>query len=228
MAEDDPPVPEAAADTVPTTRVVTHEGRRTSVRLEPVFWRALARIARRQGVRVGPLIGRIGERHRGNLTARLRALCMLDAERRIAAAQADDSPASLLRVVRAAPVPALFIGPETQILDANAAFDGWLGTDTVRGLDLGELFQIRTAPRFRDIWAAVQRSGRPVGGIGLLYIAEGRVTAAEATLVPLPAAGDDGSSAIVWISTRGHRARKPARGAPDAQPSSSTKDASGG
>lgn len=220
----------AAAETTPETRVVTHEGRRTSVRLEPVFWRALTRMARMDGVRVGNLIGRIAQGYGGrNLTAHLRALCMLDAERRLASAPEGAGGEAILPVVRWAPTPALLLGADAEILEENAAFDVWLEAPKVRGLYLGEAFRIRAARPFRELWRSVQESGRPVGGIGLLRISQGRVTAAEGTIVPFgPPAGGAGTPAVVWISARGSRGRQEPRGGPRAHPSTSTSEVSGG
>jgi predicted DNA-binding ribbon-helix-helix protein len=212
------------------TRVVTHAGRRTSVRLEPVFWRALARLAARQGLRVGPFIGQVADSATsGNLTARLRALCMLAAERDRAARSAAGDRSALWRVVEAAPTPALLLGPETEILDANPAFDGWLAGARVRDLPLADVFRIRSALPFREVWRELHARRRAVTGIGLLRIAEGRVTAAEGTIVPLGAAGDaDRTAAIAWISVRGAKAQRSGAAAPARQPSTTTSAESDG
>lgn len=218
------------AESVPVTRVVTHAGRRTSVRLEPVFWRALARLAARQGLRVGPFIGQVADSATsGNLTARLRALCMLEAERDRAARSAAGDRSALWRVVEAAPTPALLLGPETEILDCNPAFDAWLAGARVRDLPLAEVFRIRSARPFREVWQDLHPRGRAVTGIGLLRIAEGRVTAAEGTIVPLDAAGDSHrTAAIAWISLRGTKAQRSGAAVPARQPSTTTSAESGG
>ena len=56
------------------SRNVTVAGRRTSIRLEPVMWRALEQISARQGISVFEFCTRVQERRPGgNLTAGVRA-----------------------------------------------------------------------------------------------------------------------------------------------------------
>lgn len=230
MTDDTPQSAISAAQAPAETRVVTHAGQRTSVRLEPVFWRNLRRMAHREGLRVGNLIGRVrATSDSGNLTARLRALCMLEAEQLLASAKIDATPASLLRVVDTSPSPALLLGPDTEIVNTNTAFDSWLSPTRMRGLYLAEAFNIRTSRSFRDVWSGLRRSSEPVAGIGLLHISQGRVTAAEATFVPLTTSDfDTGLAAVVWITTRGSKSRKGDQTRPPSQPSTNTSDVSGG
>jgi hypothetical protein len=99
----------------------------------------------------------------------------------------------------------------------------------VRDLPLAEVFRIRTARPFREVWRELHARGRAATGIGLLRIAEGRVTAAEGTIVPLDAAGDtDRTAAIAWISLRGAKAQRSGAASPARQPSTTTSAESGG
>lgn len=184
------PEPLQIAQQTPETRVVTHCGRRTSVRLEPLFWTVLERMAADQGVRVGTLIGRLSEnRGGGNLTAHLRAVCLLDAERRNAARWIDSRAAETGKLVQWAPSPALIVADDTTILDQNLALDSWLGQPSLIGQRLADAFRVRTRKPLRELWAAMKSSGRPIAGLGVVRISAGRVQAAEATVVPTYSGG---------------------------------------
>lgn len=59
------------------SRNVTINGRRTSLRLEPAMWDALAEIARREGVSLSDVIARVDRQHPGpGLTARVRVFAL--------------------------------------------------------------------------------------------------------------------------------------------------------
>jgi predicted DNA-binding ribbon-helix-helix protein len=216
----DPPQAAQIAPQTPETRVVTHRGRRTSVRLEPVFWTVLERMAAAQGVRVGTLVGRLAESHAGgNLTAHLRTVCLLDAERRAADGWSDARAAGPGRLVQWAPSPALIVAGDTTILDQNTALERWLGQPSLIGQRLAEAFRVRTRKPLRELWAAMQSTGRPIAGLGVVRISAGRVQAAEATVVPTrpgtPAQDDaqagpapQAGSAVVWLAVRGSRAAR--------------------
>jgi predicted DNA-binding ribbon-helix-helix protein len=212
-----PEAPERIAAQDPVTRVVTYADRRTSVRLEQPFWDALERMAARQGVRVGTLIGRIDREFRGkNLTAHLRTVCLLDCERQIAQTRLAADTAQTTRLLRWSPAPGLVLGPDARILEQNEACDTWLAETHLVGQRFADAFRIRTRQAFRDLWQRMQSTGRPITGVGLIRIAAGRVHAAEATVVPTPTegAGETGP-AFVWIAVRQTRRHGPSAPAPD-------------
>jgi predicted DNA-binding ribbon-helix-helix protein len=197
--------PATIAGQRPETRVVTHEGQRTSVRLEPAFWRVLEEMAADQGVRVGRLIGRLADgRPTGNLTAHLRTVCLLEAQRRRATGQLDDRWGDVSKLIHWAPTPALIAAGDTTILDQNPALDTWLGQPSLIGLTLTDAFRVRSRKPLRELWTTMQESGRPIAGLGLVRISAGRVQAAEATVVPTDRAADT-RPAVVWLAVRGSR-----------------------
>ena len=57
-------------------RSVVIAGHRTSVSLEPAFWRALQAIAARRGVSVNRLVEEIDARRAGNLSSALRVFVL--------------------------------------------------------------------------------------------------------------------------------------------------------
>ena len=70
---------DASAQSGLINRNVTVNGRRTSIRLEPEMWDALAEIAKRENVRVSDVVSRIDQnvRHRcSGLTARVRVFVL--------------------------------------------------------------------------------------------------------------------------------------------------------
>ena len=62
----------AAEESGPVKRSVTIAGHRTSVSLEPVFWRLLTRAAEAEGESVSGLIRRIDEGRTTNLSSAIR------------------------------------------------------------------------------------------------------------------------------------------------------------
>ena len=59
-------------------------GHKTSISLEPEFWRALPRIAQRRGVSAGALVGEIDQSRSGNLSSAIRLFVLADLEARAA------------------------------------------------------------------------------------------------------------------------------------------------
>ena len=100
----------AVAAQAPKPRVVQHQHRRYSIRLEAVFWKFLDYLAARQGVRLGRYIAGLAASYGGNnLSSYLRVVCMLEAERSVAEAALDPTRDSLLALVRDCPSPGVII-----------------------------------------------------------------------------------------------------------------------
>ncbi len=80
-------------ESVLESRNVTVSGRRTSMRLEPDMWDALAEICRREGMTMNQLCSRIDEMRRGgSLTSATRVYVMRYFRRRAADADSDAAP----------------------------------------------------------------------------------------------------------------------------------------
>ncbi len=61
---------------------VTVEGHKTSISLEPAFWRALTVIAARRGMAVNRLLAEIDQDRTGNLSSTVRLFVLDDLEHR--------------------------------------------------------------------------------------------------------------------------------------------------
>lgn len=76
---------------------VVLDGHKTSVSLEPEFWRALAEIAGAEGRSLNTLIADVDKGRAGNLSSALRLYVLADYERRLkalsSASKAPESPA---------------------------------------------------------------------------------------------------------------------------------------
>lgn len=57
---------------LPVKKSVTIKGHRTSVSLEPVFWRALTEAAEEEGLSLNALVAKIDQERPGNLSSALR------------------------------------------------------------------------------------------------------------------------------------------------------------
>ncbi len=195
----------AVAAQVPKPRVVQHQGRRYSIRLETVFWKFLEHLAARHGVRLGRYIAGLAASYGGNnLSSYLRVVCMLEAERSVAEAALDPNRDSLLALVRDCPSPGVVVSRNRTILGYNTAFAYWLGPDprVLAGSDLTDVLQVRTARSLNEVW-----SDMVVGALGtvkahVLRVSPGRVSAAQATIVPLRSHLGAGFYAVLWLDLK--------------------------
>ena len=83
-------------------RIIQHAGRRYSLKLDDVSWRALEAVARADKVRLNQLVARVAAQNGdSNLTAALRQLCLERALERIAVLERE--LAALTRLGRGMP-----------------------------------------------------------------------------------------------------------------------------
>ena len=210
-------MPEAAVgrigDQSPKPRIVQYRNRRYSIRLEPVFWRALERLAERNQMRLGRFVADLAERHRGgNFSSHLRVICMLEAERTLAGVQLRAGEASLVDMVSASFNPGLVLSRYRTIVAHNDAFAEWLGADhpALLGADLTSIVQVRTKTPLNEIWLDMIAGNVDSAEARVLYVEPGRVLAAPARLLAIqPRPGED-FYALMWVSS-GPKSPAPAR-----------------
>ena len=214
----------AVAAQVPKPRVVQHQGRRYSIRLETVFWKVLEHLAGRQGLRLGRYIAGLAGSYEGNnLSSYLRVVCMLEAERSAAETSLDPTRDSLLTLVRDCPSPGLIISRSRTILGYNTAFAHWLGPGprVLAGSELTDVLQVRTARFLNEVWTDLVSGAEGTVRAHVLRVSTGRVSAAQATIVPLRSDVGEGFYAVMWLEAkRTAGAAKPdsARASPMLQP----------
>lgn len=196
----------------PKPRIVQYQNRRFSVRLEPVYWQALERLADRATMRLGQLIARLATTYPGgNFSSFLRVYCMLDAERRLAQHQMEPNYSSLLDLVKTCPNPGLILSRYRSIIGFNEAFQNWLGPlDTpINGANLTSVIQVRTRNSLNDVWQQMLSGRIQRADARILYVAPGRVNAAQANFVALHAERGDEFYAVMWLNVAGTQPAPP-------------------
>jgi predicted DNA-binding ribbon-helix-helix protein len=195
----------AIAAQMPKPRVVQHQGRRYSIRLESVFWKFLEYLAGRQGVRLGRYIAGLAASHHGNnLSSYLRVVCMLEAERSVAEAILDPTRDSLLTLVRDCPSPGVIVSRSRTILGYNNAFAHWLGPGprVLAGGELTDVLQLRTSAPLNEVWTDMVTGAQGTVKAHVLRLSPGRVSAAQATIVPLRSDAGEGFYAVLWLDVK--------------------------
>jgi len=192
----------AIAAQAPKPRVVQFRGRRYSIRLETVFWKFLEYLAGRQDLRLGRYVAGLAESYDGNnLSSYLRVVCMLEAERSVAEAVLDPTRDSLLALVRDCPSPGVIVSRNRTILGYNTAFAHWLGPGlrVLAGSELSDVLQIRTAKFLNEVWTDMVTGAQGTVKAHVLRVSPGRVSAAQATIVPLRSDAGEGFYAVMWL-----------------------------
>ena len=187
----------------PKPRIVQYQNRRFSVRLEPVFWRSLDALAERQGQRLGQYIAALHDRcPGGNFSSFLRCQCMLRSEERLAEFDLQPEQGNLTHVLRSAPVPGIILSRYRSIIGTNSSFLEWLGPYDVSltGANLTSLLQVRTRQPLNDVWQMLVTGRLRSAEARVLYVAPGRVNAAQATFVALRSANGEEFYAVMWLS----------------------------
>ncbi len=209
----------AIAAQVPKPRVVQHRGRRYSIRLETAFWKFLEYLAGRQDVRLGRYIAGLAASYAGNnLSSYLRVVCMLEAERSVAEAILDPTRDSLLTLVRDCPSPGVIVSRSRTILGYNTAFARWLGPGprVLAGSELTNVLQVRTSRHLNEVWTDMITGAQGTVKAHVLRVSPGRMSAAQATIVPLRSDVGEGFYAVMWLEVkRPTGAAKPERSATD-------------
>ena len=204
----------------PQPRIVQHNHRRYSVRLEQVFWRTLERLAQARGQRLGGLIAALAETYQGgNFSSYLRTYCMVELERARVAADLATEGSGLVEALHACPTPGLILGPGRVVVAHNQALGGWLGEDHAPILEapLSAHFQLRPAPALGRAEEAARTGAAFVTPIQLVYAAPGRVSLAPGRLVAVR--GREGQGyCLIWLAQAAARspAARPAATLPPA------------
>ena len=194
----------AIGDQSPKPRIVQHLGRRYSIRLEPVFWQSLDALAARQGMRLGRFVAERAETYRGaNFASYLRVICMLDAGQLLAHATLRPHQSSLVDLVTGCPSPGLVLTRQRTIIAYNDSLEQWLGPahKPLAGAELTAVMQVRTRRPLNDIWEDMLEGKLARADINVLNVEPGRVIAANARLMALPALEEDAFYAIMWLNS---------------------------
>jgi predicted DNA-binding ribbon-helix-helix protein len=129
-------------------RIVQHEGKRFSLRLEEAFWQMLERIARRRQIRLGQMIAQLADQYDGvNLSSYIRVYAQAEAQREISRQDIILSPFDIVDILRNCPAPGMLIQHNRTIIEANSALLQWLGKNapTLRLQHFDDIFEPRVS-----------------------------------------------------------------------------------
>ena len=187
----------------PRQRILQHEGKRRSLRLERVFWDYLTAMARTRGLRLGALVEEIARSYTGpNLASELRVRCMLDLERQLLSRRQDQKGKGA-DTIDWAPVPCVFLSESGAVLGGNQAYHAFIGegADTFLGRRFSEVFRVQTASSFQAFWENVaSRPQRPLSA-HIALVQPGRVIPAQATFCSEVNHRGEFVGAKVWLRT---------------------------
>jgi len=197
----------------PQPRIVQYRNRRYSIRLEPVFWRTLAFLAERRGLRLGRFIGELAEDYDGpNFASHLRVVCMAETERARAEASLRPSRVNVVDLILSCPSPGLVLSRYRTVLAFNPSFAQWIGAgnEPATGADLTSVIQVRPRRPLNEVWLDMIAGKVSSVDANVVHVAPGRATAASGRLIALIPQQNDEFYAVMWLSA----ARRPATVAP--------------
>ncbi len=200
--------PPALVNQAPKPRIVQYRNKRYSVRLEPIYWQTLEVLADRRRMRLGRFVAELAENYEGpNFSSYLRVFCMLEGEQALARETLGPTHHGLLDVVTNCPNPGLILSRYRTVIAYNSAFGEWLGPADVAvvGAELTTLVQVRTRRSLTDVWQDLVDGREPKADAKLLYVAPGRVNAAQATILALRSQTYQEFYAVMWLSPQARR-----------------------
>ncbi|WP_085900615.1 ribbon-helix-helix domain-containing protein [Kiloniella majae] len=192
------------ADQAPKARIVQYNKKRYSIRLEPVFWRALEMVASDHDLKVGKFIGKLETIYQGpNFSSFLRVFCMISAERHLAAAEADTNKDTLLSIINASPSPAALIAQDMTIISSNNAFYNWIGEDkyALEGSSINKLFQLRTRGLLQDNLKELLTAQIEHIDARIIRMIPGKVITAQARMVRANLFNQKKQHLVIWIAS---------------------------
>ncbi|WP_120496432.1 ribbon-helix-helix domain-containing protein [Kiloniella sp. EL199] len=192
------------ADQAPKARIVQYNKKRYSIRLEPVFWRALEMVASDHDLKVGKFIGKLETIYQGpNFSSFLRVFCMISAERHIASAEADTNKDTLLSIINASPSPAALIAQDMTIIASNNAFYNWIGEDkyALEGSSINKLFQLRTKGLLQDNLKELLTAQTTHIDARVIRMIPGKVITAQARMVRASLFKQKKQNIVIWIAS---------------------------
>ncbi|MEQ8355948.1 MAG: ribbon-helix-helix domain-containing protein [Kiloniellaceae bacterium] len=200
--------PPAFLNQAPRPRIVQYRNKRYSVRLEPIYWQTLEVLADRQHIRLGRFVATLAENYAGpNFSSYLRVFCMLEGEQALARETLGPTHHGLLDVVTQCPNPGLILSRYRTVIAYNGSFGEWLGPADVAvvGAELTTLVQVRTRRSLNDVWQDLVNGHEPKAEAKLLFVAPGRVNAAQATILALRSQTFQEFYAVMWLSPQSRR-----------------------
>ncbi|MFD2207738.1 ribbon-helix-helix domain-containing protein [Kiloniella antarctica] len=199
-----PLLPVNFADQSPKARVVQYNKKRYSIRLEPVFWRALEQVANDHDLKIGKFIGKLETIYQGpNFSSFLRVFCMISAERHLAAAETDTHKNTVLSIIEASPSPAALLTSDMTIASCNNAFYNWLGETSIalEGSNITKLFQLRTKGLLQSGLDELMQTVVQHLDARIIRVVPGKVITAQARMVRASLFNHKKQYIVIWIAS---------------------------
>lgn len=188
----------------PLHRIIQCDGRRYSIKLEAVFWDALAELATQRKERLNRLIARLAGERLGedNLTARLRVYCLTETQRRAGQRELPAGMPGVLAALDGSPSGCAVIDARRMITFLNPAFARWYGQGAQRlvGESLGRHFRLQARRPSEELWHALSRGQAKDERVRLVHIGPGRVLSSPARLASLPGPKRRAPVTLVWLT----------------------------
>ena len=195
-------------------RIVQLSGRRYSIKLEHGFWVFLEESAKKYGLRLNQLVGKLAADHPTEIgfAAALRLYCLAEARGRLSRAEEELQRASLATgttdlssVVTACPAPCVVLAHDRTIQLVNDAFARWLNADSAAliGKSVEHFFQIRGHFRLDELLARFGNGLTTPVPAKLAYVAPGRVVVAKAHLCAAAIKGPADFSCLIMLDHAG-------------------------
>jgi predicted DNA-binding ribbon-helix-helix protein len=191
-------------------RIVQHQGRRYSLKLDPVVWDRLEELAQDRGLRLNQLIGEVAGSaiEESNLTNALRNFCMTatldrlrEVERDLEERRFTSQGVPIAVIVDACPAPVLAVSRTQIIQRANLAAQHWMGAEesTLVGKPIANYIQIRCQVPIDKILEEFDNGLHRIFQGRILYLRPGRVVTARVNICPGTFDRDAGSSFLIMV-----------------------------
>ena len=183
-------------------RILQYEGRRYSLKLDPIIWEILEELAERSGLRLNELVAHVAQNvgDDAGVTGALRLYCLREMRQRVQDMDAKIGaltlttrgvPAALF--TQACPAPCFLISQHQVILDVNEAAQKWMLTDrsTLLGKNIEHYLQIKSVPPLSGVLQQFAEGQPQVVAARVLHVRPGRLVMARANLCPAIVDGAD-------------------------------------
>jgi predicted DNA-binding ribbon-helix-helix protein len=193
-------------------RIIQHDGRRYSLKLDDVSWRALEAVARVDKLRLNQLVARVAAQNGdSNLTAALRQLCLERALRRTAELERELAALSRLgrgmpvsAVVESMPTPCFVMSHRHEVLRVNAHALSWIGLEEAAlvGQNIQRFLQILAAQSLDSIIAEFGQGAVKLFPARIVCPKPGRLLMARGVICPALVRGAEDLAYLIMIDLR--------------------------
>ena len=193
-------------------RIIQHDGRRYSLKLDDLSWQALEAVARADKIRLNQLVARVAEQNGdSNLTAALRQLCLERTIQRTAILERE--LAALSRLGRGMPVSAMVEGMPTpcfvmsrrhDVLRVNAPAANWIGLEeaALLGQNIERYLQVLAAQPLENIVAEFGQGVVKLFPARIVCPKPGRLLMARGIICPALVRAADDLAYLIMIDLR--------------------------